>query len=265
MDQTRGFYPISPPPITEGPSFSRGVGALSKKQRGEGPSGFCISAVSLGMGLRSRMALIEAQLATSVHPNPGPGVRRGRRGRGEENRRGRRERRYERRRGRAMERRRMRAGVGMNVNANECEIVTWNVQGMSVRANNRERMRRVLDKIVREGWEVVCLTEIRAECEGVVWLGEEDSRVVMIHGKRSGIVLRGNAMEKWVDEGQKKWMNERVTAIVLGGMRVVSAYQPILVHVPRGSRGSKIFHGSPLDFLSYTAVYVGAWKSRLPV
>ena len=169
------------------------------------------------------MALIEAQLATSVHPNPGPGVRRGRRGRGEENRRGRRERRYERRRVRA----RARVRVGTNVDVNECVIATWNVQGMSVRANNRDRMRRVLDKIVREGWEIVCLTEIRAECEGVVWLGEEDSRVVMIHGKKSGIVLRGNAMEKWVDEGQKKWMNERVTAVVLGGMRIVSAYQPI--------------------------------------
>ena len=74
---------------------------------------------------------------------------------------------------------------------------------------------------------MVCLTEIRAECEGVVWLGEEEYRVVMIHGKRSGVMLRGKAMEKWVTEGQKKWMNERVTAVVLGGMRVVSAYQPV--------------------------------------
>ena len=97
------------------------------------------------MGLRSRMALIEAQLATSVHPNPGPGVRRGRRGRGEENRRERRERRYERRRVRA----RWRMRAGMNFDVNECVIATWNVQGKSVRANNRDRMWRVLDKIVR--------------------------------------------------------------------------------------------------------------------
>ena len=121
----------------------------------------------LGLDLRGMAALIKAQLATSVHPNPGPGVRRGRRGRGEENRRERRERRYERRRVRA----RGRVRAGTNVDVNECVIATWNVQGMSVRANNRDRMRRVLDKIVREGWEIVCLTEIRAECEGVVWLG----------------------------------------------------------------------------------------------
>ena len=123
------------------------------------------------------------------------------------------------------ERRRREARVGVNAEVNGRMIVTWNVQGMSVRANNRDRMRRVADKIVREGWEVVCLTEIRAESEGVVWLGEDEHRVVMIHGKRSGVMLRGEAMEKWVDEGQKRWMYERVTAIVLGGMRVVSAYQ----------------------------------------
>ena len=49
--------------------------------------------------------------------------------------------------------------------------MTWNVQGMSVRENNRNRMRRVVDRIAREGWEVACLTELRAEREGVVWHG----------------------------------------------------------------------------------------------
>ena len=114
-----------------------------------------------------------------------------------------------------------------NGRTNESVIVTWNVQGMSVRENNRARMRKVAEKIVREEWEIVCLTEIRAECEGVVWLGEDECRVVLIHGKRSGVMLRGIAMEIWVEEGQRKWLNERVSAVVLGGMRVVSAYQPV--------------------------------------
>ena len=46
----------------------------------------------------------------------------------------------------------MRSGRGR---VGEREIVTWNVQGMSVRENNRNRMRRVVDRITREGWEVV--------------------------------------------------------------------------------------------------------------
>ena len=101
----RGSPPISPPTITEGPSRSRGGSALSKQQRGEGPPGSSISAVSLGLSLRGTAAFIEARLATSVHPNPGPGVRRGRRGRGEGNRRDRCSRRYQRRRERANTRR----------------------------------------------------------------------------------------------------------------------------------------------------------------
>ena len=199
-DEPRGSPPISPPPITEGPSPSQGGGALYKQQRGEGPSGSRNPVAELGLCLRGTAALIEARLATSVHPNPGPGVRRGRRG-GDDNRRRRREGRYERRRERARGRRQRPSG--MNVGVNECVIVTWNVQGMSIRENNRARMRRVVDKVVREGWEVVCLTEITAESDGVVCLGEEECRVVLLHGKRCGFLLRVGAMEKWVEEGQQ--------------------------------------------------------------
>ena len=221
--EPRGSPPISPPTITEGPSPSQGGSALYKKQRGEGPPGNRVSVAVLGLDLRGTAALIEARLATSVHPNPGPGVRRGRRGRGVENRRARCERRYQRRRDRA------RAGREgeERVRGGGCEIVTWNVQGMSVRENNRNRMRRVVDRVAREGWEVVCLTELRAEGEGVVWLGEDECRVAVVHGRKSGVLLRGGALEAWITEGQCKWVSERVTAVVFAGMRVVSAYQPI--------------------------------------
>ena len=181
----------------------------------------------LGLNLRGTAALIESRLATSVHPNPGPGVRRGRRGTGEVRAGRRRERRYQRRRDRANARRVRRGAVGERARGGGCEIVTWNVQGMSVRESNRDRMRRVVDRIVREGWEVVCLTELRADGEGVVWLGEDECRVAVVHGRKSGVLLRGGALEAWISEGQSKWVSERVTAVVFAGMRVVSAYQPI--------------------------------------
>ena len=101
-------------------------------------------------------------------------------GRGEGNRRARCDRRYQRRRERANARRALRGNVGTGrdrVRGGASEIVTWNVQGMSVRENNRNRMRRVVDRIVREGWEIVCLTELRAEGEGIVWLGEDECRL----------------------------------------------------------------------------------------
>ena len=88
-------------------------------------------------------------------------------------------------------------------------------------------MRKVEDRIFKEDWEVVCLTEMRAEREGIVWLGEDECRVVVVHGRRSGVLLRGGALEAWINEGQRKWVSERVTAVVFAGMRVVSAYQPL--------------------------------------
>ena len=39
--------------------------------------------------------------------------------------------------------------------------------------------------------------------------------------------MRGEALRLWREEGQQKWMNERVVAVVFGGLRVVSAYQPV--------------------------------------
>ena len=53
-------------------------------------------------------------------------------------------------------------------------------------------------------------------------MGEDECRVVVIQG----ILLRGSAMEKWVEEGQQKWMTDRVTTAVLVGVRLVSNGAP---------------------------------------
>ena len=55
--------------------------------------------------------------------------------------------------------------------------MTWNVQGLSLRENNRERLLRVLERVRLNDWEIVCLTELRAESSGVLWLGEGDDGV----------------------------------------------------------------------------------------
>ena len=97
-----------------------------------------------------------------------------------------------------------------------------------MREHNRDRLRRILDEIGRQGWEIVLMTEIRADEKGVVWLGGDEERVAVIHSERAAIVLRGQALEEWIGEGQRKWLEERVVTVVLrGGMRLVSVYQPI--------------------------------------
>ena len=35
---------------------------------------------------------------------------------------------------------------------NKRKIVTWNVRSLSMREHNRDRLRRILDEIGRQGW-----------------------------------------------------------------------------------------------------------------
>ena len=73
--ERRGSPPIYLPTIIEDPFLSYGGSALLKHQSGEDPPGATTSTVFLGLSLRGTAALIQAQLATSVHPSPGFGVR----------------------------------------------------------------------------------------------------------------------------------------------------------------------------------------------
>ena len=60
---------------------------------------------------------------------------------------------------------------------------------MSVRGNNRARMRRWADGVIGKVGSTMP-AEIRAECETMVCLGEDEYRVVLIHGKRYGLISR---------------------------------------------------------------------------
>ena len=166
-----------------------------------------------------------ADSLVGIHPHPGP-TRRGFRSRGEGRRRRNEARRERRRRGgRRGEHLGVGTGVGILGLMALLLVVTWNVRRLSVRETNRRRLRSVAERVRQERWEMVLLTELRADEEGVVWLGEDEERVVLIHGKKAGVMLRGEALEKWVEGGQQKWFGERVVAVVVGGLRLVSVYQ----------------------------------------
>ena len=111
-------------------------------------------------GLRHVIAYVRDSLV-GVETNPGPagvGTRRGRRGVGIQRRRDRNQRRYDRRK----ERRRERHGrqrMRKSRLEKEHKIVTWNVQKMSLREENRRRLRRVCEKVEKEGWEIVLLLQ----------------------------------------------------------------------------------------------------------
>ena len=54
------------------------------------------------------------------------------------------------------------------------------------------------ERVTMEKWEMVLLMELRAEEGGMVWLGEE-VRVVLVHGRKAGVMLRVEALKAWTD------------------------------------------------------------------
>ena len=59
--------------------------------------------------------------------------------------------------------------------ANGKVIVTWNLQRMSMREANRVRLRKVCERVIKEKWEIVLVSELLAEENAVVWFGENEN------------------------------------------------------------------------------------------
>ena len=107
-------------------------------------------------------------------------------------------------------------------------VATWNLQGVSLRANRMERMRRACLCIQRRGWEVTLLTELRSEAFGTMWLGDGDRRMALIHSMTTGTEIQGKAMGSWVQDRQRVEHGERTTTIIITEqMRVISGYYPL--------------------------------------
>ena len=106
-------------------------------------------------------------------------------------------------------------------------VVTLNLQRVSLREQNRGRLRRVAEWVEQRGWEVVLVTELFGEGEGVIWMGKNEQRTALVHGRKAGVLLKGTALLRWIEEGQQKWIYERVTAVSVGGVRLVAVYQPV--------------------------------------
>ena len=74
---------------------------------------------------------------------------------------------------------------------------------------------------------MVLVTELFGEGEGVIWMGENEHRTALVHDRKAGVLLRGTALLRWIEEGQHKWICERVTVVSVGGVRLVAVYQPV--------------------------------------
>ena len=212
-DKPQGMFPGPPRDSTEWRSPSQAEHLL-KQFRGRSPS-------ELPNPQRDRRHVrcaVALQLLT-VEKNPGPVRREWRRDKSEEKKERRRVRRAE---GRRRKRKTQRPGSRKTT-----EIVTWNVQGLSLRENNRRRLRRTIAYIERRKWDITLLTEIRAESRGMLWFGEEESETAVIHSEKTAVVLRGEEMRRWREERQRRRFSERSTTVKIGNMKIMAVYQPL--------------------------------------
>ena len=169
---------------------------------------------------RARAAIVALRLVT-IHPNPGPTSR----DKTEEGKRKRRERRYGRRKEKAETKKEQARRA--NEEVKELTVVTWNVQRMSLGSRRKVKARKVAEYARRSGWDVVLLSEVRGEGSGVVWMGEEEERVVFVHSERAAVMLRGEVMKAWCEEGMTKKMSKRTVSVKVKGVMLTATYQPV--------------------------------------
>ena len=169
---------------------------------------------------RCLVSFIKFKLST-IHPNPGPG-----RDKTEEGKKRRREGRYQKRKDKreARLRREERKSAKKKYN-----IVTWNVQRMTLRDYHKRKAKRVAEYVKNQKWDAVLLSEILADKPGVVWLGDGEDLTAIIHSEKAGVLLRGELLEGWNREGQKKKVSERSVSVKVNGLVLTATYLPVYI------------------------------------
>ena len=74
------------------------------------------------------------------------------------------------------------------------------------------------------------MTEVTAETRGVIWMGDDNNKISIIHHEKTTIILRGEMLNRWIEGKQVKIFSEITTSIKIGKLRLISAYQPLWEH-----------------------------------
>ena len=173
----------------------------------------CRRKITQGAEERRRGVEVRFRLQT-IHPNPGP------RDKTERGREERRERRKEKRRVK-------RESRAVKKEKKWTDIVTWNVQRMSLGTQNKRKLRSVAEYSNKQEWDVVLLSEVLATGSGTIWLGENENLIAITHTKKAAILLRGNLLKSWCENGQKTKISERTISVKTAGYSLTSTYLPV--------------------------------------
>ena len=71
------------------------------------------------------------------------------------------------------------------------------------------------------------MSEIVADSEGVIDLGEGKRQVIIIHGKRAVIMLSREWAIRWQREGEIKEWGDIMVSMRLGDIVLMAVYQPL--------------------------------------
>ena len=76
------------------------------------------------------------------------------------------------------------------------------------------------------------VSEITAEAQGVQWFAKGKQGAVVIHSRRTAIILTSEWREAWEQQGMRREWGERTTAVKVGDLRLVACYQPTTTASP---------------------------------
>ena len=122
----------------------------------------------------------------TIHLNPGP---RQRTGRADEAKKLRREKRKVRRKRNSDRKKERKRQERLGKVKEELRVVTCNVQGMSLRGRWKRKAKTVANMAKEQEWDAVMLTEINADGDGVVWLGQDEELAAIVHSEKAAILL----------------------------------------------------------------------------
>ena len=78
-------------------------------------------------------------------------------------------------------------------------VVTWNVQRMSLGTVNKVKARAAAEIARNHKFDVVLLSEVRADCSGIEYLGINENQVIILLQKLKKLVWHTRAanLAKW--------------------------------------------------------------------
>ena len=101
-------------------------------------------------------------------------------------------------------------------------IITWNQQKLSMRPNNRRGLTEVANWCMMRKWRTVLISEIIADNEGVIHLGEGKRQTMIIYGKRAAIMFSREWAIRWQREGEIKEWGDSVVSVRIGDLVMIA-------------------------------------------